>query len=161
MKMALDTIAFLPFGYLIDQWRWSVFEGKVKPDEYNTEWWRLRTRYQGITPPVERTESDFDPGAKYHIPNDVSYIRFVFVVIVIVVAVVKVYKINLVSFLSLRLLVIYSRVSDFLVLFRVRYFISTVLEFQFHKAACEAAGYEGPLHQCSIYQSTEAGKKIR
>ena len=77
MKMALENIAFLPFGYLIDQWRWRVFEGKIKPDEYNTEWWKLRTRYQGIKPPVERTEKDFDPGAQFHIPNNVPYIRFV------------------------------------------------------------------------------------
>ena len=61
MKLALDNVAFLPFGYLIDQWRWSVFQRKIKPDKYNTEWWRLRTRYQGIKPPVERNESDFDP----------------------------------------------------------------------------------------------------
>ena len=80
MKMALDNIAFLPFGYLIDQWRWSVFQGKIKADEYNKEWWRLRSRYQGIKPPLERTENDFDPGAKFHIPHDVPYIRFVAVV---------------------------------------------------------------------------------
>ena len=77
MKMALDKVAFLPFGYLIDQWRWSVFDGKIKPSEYNTEWWRLRTSYQGIKAPVERSENDFDPGAKFHIPNDVPYIRYV------------------------------------------------------------------------------------
>ncbi|KAJ7377734.1 hypothetical protein OS493_026870 [Desmophyllum pertusum] len=34
-------------------------------------------------------------------------------------------------------------------------------QFQFHKAACKAAGFEGPLHQCSIYKSSDAGKKIR
>ena len=82
MKLALDYVAFLPFGYLIDQWRWSVFQGKIKPDKYNTEWWRLRTRYQGIKPPLSRTENDFDPGAKFHVPYDVSYIRFVVVVVV-------------------------------------------------------------------------------
>ena len=75
MKMALEKVAFLPFGYLIDQWRWSVFSGKIKPNEYNTKWWRLRTSYQGIKPPVLRSEKDFDPGAKFHIPNDVPYIR--------------------------------------------------------------------------------------
>ncbi|KAJ7377735.1 hypothetical protein OS493_026871 [Desmophyllum pertusum] len=103
MKLALDDIAFLPFG-------------KIKPDAYNAEWWKLRTRYQGIKPPVERSEKDFDPGAKYHIPHDYQYIK---------------------------------------------YFISRVLQFQFHKAACKAAGFEGPLHQCSIYKSSDAGKKIR
>ena len=78
MKMALDNIAFLPFGYLMDQWRWGVFEGKIKPSEYNTEWWKLRTKYQGIKPPITRTEKDFDPGANYLIANDAKYVRYVF-----------------------------------------------------------------------------------
>jgi len=115
MKMALSKIAFLPFGFLIDQWRWNVMRGKITPDNYNEEWWKLRTKYQGIRPPVQRTENDFDPGAKYHIPANTPYIR---------------------------------------------YFVSYVLQFQFHKAACAAAGFKGPLHQCSIYNSKDAGKKL-
>ncbi|KAL9965320.1 hypothetical protein ACROYT_G029106 [Oculina patagonica] len=115
MKMALRKIAFLPFGFLIDQWRWKVFSGKITDENYNAEWWKLRTKYQGIKPAVERSEADFDPGCKYHIPANTPYIR---------------------------------------------YFMSFVLQFQFHKAACDAAGYTGPLHTCSIYQSKAAGKKI-
>lgn len=76
MQMALDKIAFLPFAKMIDEWRWAVFSGKVAPSDYNKAWWELRTRYQGIAPPVERTEADFDPGAKYHIPANVSYTRY-------------------------------------------------------------------------------------
>lgn len=76
MMMALDKIAFLPFGKLIDEWRWKVFSGDIGPDTYNQAWWDLRTQYQGIEPPVERTEADFDPGAKYHIPSNVSYTRY-------------------------------------------------------------------------------------
>ncbi len=76
MKMALDKIAFLPFGKLIDEWRWDVFAGKVTPAEYNAAWWKLRTAYQGITPPEARTEADFDPGAKYHVPGNVPYTRY-------------------------------------------------------------------------------------
>jgi peptidyl-dipeptidase A len=76
MQMALDKIAFLPFAKMIDEWRWAVFSGKVAPSDYNKAWWALRTRYQGIAPPVERTEADFDPGAKYHIPANVSYTRY-------------------------------------------------------------------------------------
>jgi len=76
MKMALDKVAFLPFGKLIDQWRWDVFAGKIPPSKYNTGWWNLRTKYQGIVPPVPRTEKDFDPGAKYHVPANVPYIRY-------------------------------------------------------------------------------------
>ena len=76
MQMALDKIAFLPFAKMIDEWRWAVFSGKVAPTDYNKAWWELRTRYQGIAPPVERTEADFDPGAKYHIPANVSYTRY-------------------------------------------------------------------------------------
>jgi len=76
MKRALDGIAFLPFGKLIDEWRWGVFSGEIAPEDYNKAWWELRKQYQGIAPPVERTEADFDPGAKYHIPGNVSYTRY-------------------------------------------------------------------------------------
>jgi peptidyl-dipeptidase A len=76
MRRALEKVSFLPFGLLIDQWRWKVFSGEVKPDNYNASWWELRTKYQGIAPPVERSEKDFDPGAKYHVPANVPYTRY-------------------------------------------------------------------------------------
>ncbi len=76
MQMALDKIAFLPFGKLIDEWRWGVFSGEIAPENYNAAWWNLRTQYQGITPPVPRSEADFDPGAKFHVPANVSYTRY-------------------------------------------------------------------------------------
>ncbi len=76
MKMALEKVAFLPFGKMIDEWRWQVFSGQVTPANYNTAWWELRRKYQGIRPPVERTEADFDPGAKYHIPGNTPYTRY-------------------------------------------------------------------------------------
>ena len=115
MQQALDSIAFLPFGKLIDEWRWDVYAGAITPADYNAAWWALRTRYQGIAPPVERSEADFDPAAKYHIPANVSY---------------------------------------------TRYFLARILQFQFHRALCEAAGFEGPLHECSVYGSKEAGEKF-
>jgi peptidyl-dipeptidase A len=115
MKMALEKIAFLPFGKMIDEWRWQVFSGEVKPDDYNKAWWAIREKYQGIRPPVERTEADFDPGAKYHIPGNTPY---------------------------------------------TRYFLSFIVQFQFQKALCEAAGFKGPLSECSIYGNQEAGKKF-
>ncbi len=115
MKMAVEKIAFLPFGRLIDLWRWKVFSGEIPPSQYNSSWWELRKRYQGIAPPVQRTETDFDPGAKYHIPADTPY---------------------------------------------ARYFLSYILQFQFHKALCDAAGFKGPLSECSIYGSPEAGRKF-
>jgi peptidyl-dipeptidase A len=76
MKDALEKVAFLPFGLLIDKWRWDVFSGKVKPDDYNKAWWELRRRYQGVAPPAERAGDDFDPGAKYHVPANVPYTRY-------------------------------------------------------------------------------------
>jgi peptidyl-dipeptidase A len=76
MGDALDKVAFLPFGLLIDQWRWKVFSGEIPPDAYNQGWWDLRLKYQGIAPPVERTEQQFDPGAKYHIPGNTPYTRY-------------------------------------------------------------------------------------
>eukprot|EP00903_Cladosiphon_okamuranus_P004251 g4249.t1 len=115
MRLALDKIAFLPFGKLMDQWRWKVFSGEISADNYNAGWWELRNQYQGIAAPIERTESDFDPGAKFHIPANVPY---------------------------------------------TRYFLSFVMQFQFHKSLCEAAGYQGPLSDCSIYGNQVAGEKL-
>jgi peptidyl-dipeptidase A len=115
MKLALEKIAFLPFGRLIDQWRWKVFSGEITPDHYNQAWWHLRRHYQGIAPPVPRSEADFDPGAKYHIPDNTPY---------------------------------------------TRYFLSFILQFQFHKALCDASGYKGPLHECSVFGSKEAGQRF-
>ncbi|MGF1511163.1 MAG: M2 family metallopeptidase [Myxococcota bacterium] len=116
MKEALDKIAFLPFGKLIDDWRWQVFSGRVTPEAYNKAWWKLRARYQGIGPPVERSEEDFDPGAKYHVPANVPY---------------------------------------------TRYFLARILQFQFHEALCKSAGHDGPLYECSIFGSTEAGDRLK
>lgn len=115
MKLALEKIAFLPFGKMIDEWRWKVFSGEIAPADYNKGWWDLRTEYQGIKAPVERTEADFDAGAKYHIPGNTPY---------------------------------------------TRYFLSFIMQFQFHKALCETAGHTGPLHECSIYGNKKAGKAL-
>jgi len=115
MKRALDKVAFLPFGLLIDKWRWGVFSGEIKPADYNEAWWRLRREYQGVAPPVPRSEADFDPGAKYHVAGNVPY---------------------------------------------ARYFLAAVLQFQFHRALCQAAGYHGPLNRCSIYGNKAAGEKL-
>ncbi|MGB0360398.1 MAG: M2 family metallopeptidase [Endozoicomonas sp.] len=76
MKMALDKVAFIPFGLLVDQWRWKVYSGEVTPENYNTAWWELREKYQGVTAPVERDANAFDPGAKYHVPGGVPYSRY-------------------------------------------------------------------------------------
>lgn len=76
LRDALDKVAFLPFGILIDKWRWKVFSGEVTPADYNKAWWDLRLNYQGIAPAIERTENDFDPGAKYHIAANVPYARY-------------------------------------------------------------------------------------
>ncbi len=76
LRMALDKIAFLPFGLLVDQWRWQVFSGEIPPESYNAGWWQLRERYQGVAAPAARDESDFDPGAKYHVPANTPYTRY-------------------------------------------------------------------------------------
>jgi peptidyl-dipeptidase A len=76
LRRALEKIAFLPFGVVIDQWRWKVFSGQVTPENYNRVWWELREMYQGVAPPVARTEKDFDPGAKYHVAANVPYMRY-------------------------------------------------------------------------------------
>jgi peptidyl-dipeptidase A len=76
LKQALDRVAFLPFGLMIDQWRWKVFSGEIAPADYNKSWWELRLKYQGVAPPVARSEGDFDPGAKYHVAANVPYTRY-------------------------------------------------------------------------------------
>ncbi|MGI8944112.1 MAG: M2 family metallopeptidase [Qipengyuania sp.] len=115
LRQAMDKVAFLPFGLLVDRWRWGVFDGSITPAEYNTEWHNLKREYQGITPPVPRPADAFDPGAKYHIPGNVSY---------------------------------------------TRYFLARLLQFQFYRAACDEAGWTGPLHRCSFYGNEEVGEKL-
>jgi len=73
---ALQKIVFLPFGYVMDKWRWDVFDDTIDTTQYNSHWWKLRETIQGIKSPVERSENDFDPGSKYHIPANVPYIRY-------------------------------------------------------------------------------------
>jgi peptidyl-dipeptidase A len=116
MQDALQKVAFLPFGLLVDQWRWDVFSGKTTPASYNADWWKLRAKLQGVGAPAPRGEEHFDPGAKYHVPGNTPY---------------------------------------------ARYFLSHVIQFQFHKAMCEAAGHTGPLHECSVYNNKEAGAKLK
>ena len=115
LKTAMDKIAFLPFGLLVDKWRWQVFSGEVQPDQYNDAWWALVKQYQGLTPPSARPVNAFDPGAKYHVPGNTPY---------------------------------------------TRYFLARIYQFQFHRAACEQAGWTGPLHRCSIYGNEKIGKKF-
>ncbi len=76
LQRALDKVAFLPFGYLVDQWRWKVFSGEIGPNDYNSAWWALREKYQGVAPPAARSEADFDAGAKYHVAANVPYSRY-------------------------------------------------------------------------------------
>lgn len=76
MKTALSKIAFLPFGKLVDEWRWGVFAGEIPPDQYNAAWWKLRQELQGVAPATPRGEAFFDPGAKYHVPGNTPYMRY-------------------------------------------------------------------------------------
>ena len=81
LEKALEKVAFLPFGLMIDKWRWQVFSGQIPPEKYNEAWWRLRLQYQGVAPPVARSEADFDPGAKYHVSANYPYARYFLAVI--------------------------------------------------------------------------------
>ena len=115
LRQALDKIAFLPFGLLVDRYRWGIFSGQIPPGEYQAAWDRLRLQYQGIVPPSPRSERNFDAGAKYHVPASVPY---------------------------------------------TRYFLARILQFQFYKAACDIAGWRGPLHRCSFYNNREVGRRL-
>lgn len=76
MQVALERLAFLPFGLVVDRWRWEVFDGRIPADGYNAGWWRLRTELQGVAPSGPRGETAFDPGAKYHVPANTPYLRY-------------------------------------------------------------------------------------
>jgi len=76
LRQAMDKVAFLPFGLMVDKWRWGVFDGSIKPDQYQSAWDSLRLQYQGIKPPVARDNTRFDAGAKYHIPANTPYMRY-------------------------------------------------------------------------------------
>ena len=115
LRQAMDKVAFLPFGLLIDKWRWGVFDGSIPASAYNKGWNDLRLQYQGIVPPVARDETQFDAGAKYHVPGNTPY---------------------------------------------TRYFLARILQFQFYKAACDQAGWKGPLHRCSFYGNKEVGQRL-
>lgn len=73
--MALERVSFLPFGLLIDKWRWDVFSGRIPESNWNSHWWSLRKAYQRVSPPTERSENDFDPGSKFHVPASSQYIK--------------------------------------------------------------------------------------
>ena len=115
MRMAMSGVSFLPFGLLIDRWRWGVFDGSITPDNYNKAWWDLKATYQGVAPATPRGEEFFDAGAKYHVPGNTPYLR---------------------------------------------YFLARIYQYQFYKGLCDAAGYTGPLHECSFYGNEEAGRKF-
>lgn len=115
LRQAMDKVAFLPFGLLLDRYRWGLFDGSIPEAATNTAWNDLRQEYQGVVPPVPRSADGFDAGAKYHIPGNVSY---------------------------------------------TRYFLARLLQFQFYKAACDTAGWQGPLHRCSFYGNKEVGAKL-
>jgi peptidyl-dipeptidase A len=76
MRRALAGVAFLPFGLMIDRWRWGVFDGSITPDHYNQAWWELKAKYQGVAPVTPRGDEFFDPGAKYHVPGNTPYTRY-------------------------------------------------------------------------------------
>jgi len=116
LDRALGKVAFLPFAYLVDKWRWDVYSGKTKPADYDKAWWALREQVQGVQRPAPMEAGGFDAGAKYHVAADTPY---------------------------------------------ARYFLATMLQFQFHRALCREAGYVGPLNRCSIYGNKKAGAKLQ
>ncbi|MDV3456967.1 M2 family metallopeptidase [Sphingomonas sp. HF-S4] len=115
LRQAMDKVAFLPFGLLVDKYRWQIFSGAIQPGSYQAGWDKLRLDYQGLKAPVARDETKFDAGAKYHVAGSVPY---------------------------------------------TRYFLARLLQFQFYKAACDQAGWKGPLHRCSFYGNKEVGARL-
>ena len=115
MKQALEGVVIIPWTLMLDKWRASVFNGDLDESNLNDGWWKLREYYQGISPPSDRSEEYFDPGAKYHIPGNTPY---------------------------------------------TRYYLAGIMQYQFHESLCKGMGFNGPLHECSIYANDYAGDKI-
>ncbi|XP_014768719.1 angiotensin-converting enzyme [Octopus bimaculoides] len=115
MREALDKIPTMIFAYLLEKWRWRVYQGDISSANYTQAWWKMRYDYQGIHPPLQRTESDFDPGSKYHVLADIPYIR---------------------------------------------YFFSTVLQYQIHEKLCQITGRNIPIQHCDIAGTKEVGAKL-
>lgn len=116
LRMALQRVSFMPFSLIVDKWRWMVFEGDVAPDQYDSAWWDLVLRYQGLVPPETRPSGSFDIAALPHITANTSYLR---------------------------------------------YFYAYLIEFQLFKAACDRAGWTGPLHRCSLYGDKQNGAVLQ
>jgi len=116
LDRALNDLAFLPFGLVVDKWRWQVFSGETTPDHYNSAWWSLREHYQGVRPSSQRGEEFFDAATRSHIPDNMPY---------------------------------------------ARYFVASVLTYQFHRGLSKVAGCAVPLHQCSIYGNKAAGDRLQ
>jgi peptidyl-dipeptidase A len=114
LRQAMDKVAFLPFGLLVDRWRWGVFNGEITPANYNQGWNDLRLQYQGITPAGAADRGAFRSGRQISHPGNTPY---------------------------------------------TRYFLARILQFQFYKAACDQAGWKGPLHRCSFYGNKEVGPR--
>ncbi|PQP02445.1 peptidyl-dipeptidase [Massilia phosphatilytica] len=73
---ALQKIAFMPFAYKVDKWRWQVYGGQVKPADYDKAWWALTQQYQGVARPAPLADGGFDAGAKFHVASDTPYARY-------------------------------------------------------------------------------------
>uniref|UniRef100_A0A3P8ZXN9 Angiotensin-converting enzyme n=1 Tax=Esox lucius TaxID=8010 RepID=A0A3P8ZXN9_ESOLU len=116
MKQALTIVATLPFTYMLEEWRWQVFQGTIPKDQWMLRWWEMKREMVGVVEPLPRDETYCDPAALFHVSGDYSFIR---------------------------------------------YFTRTIYQFQFQKALCEAAGHSGPLFQCDITNSTDAGHKLK
>lgn len=115
MKMALDNVARIPYDLIMEQWRWKVYAGDISEKDYNSSWWALREKYQGIAAPADGDKAGFDPAARFHLGSNRPNTAF---------------------------------------------FMGNILQFQLHKAMCDAGGNKGPLHRCSIYNNKEAGKRL-
>ncbi|CAD5120116.1 DgyrCDS8693 [Dimorphilus gyrociliatus] len=115
MNQALSKLTLIPFAYSLEKWRWGVFNNNIKKEEYNKAFWKLKCKYQGLSPPIKRHDHDLDPGSIVHVPYGVPYIR---------------------------------------------YFISHIVQFQFHEGLCKALKHKGQLHRCNIFKSKEAGSLL-
>ncbi|XP_060767555.1 angiotensin-converting enzyme 2 isoform X1 [Neoarius graeffei] len=76
LKQALTIVATLPFTYMLEEWRWQVFQGTIPKEQWMRRWWEMKRELVGVVEPLPRDETYCDPPALFHVSGDYSFIRY-------------------------------------------------------------------------------------
>ena len=71
LKEALEQVVLIPWGAgVMTEFEYSLYAKNLPVDQFNSKWWEIKKKYQGIIPPNERGEDYCDACTKTHINND-------------------------------------------------------------------------------------------